>query len=456
MRALTSLPFDDDLVHLIMTFCTSFDALENIALVSKTFYRVYQTHPKSIAYAVAANVVGPALPQALRVIRYPYPADRKARDEQGEEPLAKACPEGDMIAASGITVKEEHTLYDNMDTVQTLEDIYSLSQKDRTSNTSVLTPAESHRFQRAVYRIMFYCTLFSSDIDDSEEDVRLIRRQRAAVLSKYPTDELRELYAVVQFMREIMREQCDEDLEPGLIDLLLTSGPNGAVRVWEDQSYERIDDLDFGRLDEQEDVPLYEGYFALALKSVWDARGVDAPNDAEPASKWILDTVIGADDTCSQCAAPGGLALLTEANWDRLYFSPFRYLKGELKNNKAVKKLFEDVEYMERHELGPWISGIFAFAASTKANSTQTDTKTKTTGGSSEWDGWEIDHSYCRACLDKFLDGNVWRWFLAKQIKGGWVPPEDCCDGYDCKTMVAHAEGKNHLCVPTTGVAQWT
>ncbi|KAF8207325.1 hypothetical protein K438DRAFT_1962255 [Mycena galopus ATCC 62051] len=133
----------------------------------------------------------------------------------------------------------------------------------------------------------------SPDIDDREEDVRLIRRQRAVVLSEYTTDEL----------------------QPGLIDLLLTSGPNGAVLVWEDQSYKLLgDDLDFGRLDEWEDVPLYKGYFALALKSVWDARGVDAPNDAEPASKWILDTVIGADDTCSQCAAPGGLALLTEAS----------------------------------------------------------------------------------------------------------------------------------------------
>ncbi|KAF8180678.1 hypothetical protein K438DRAFT_1976505 [Mycena galopus ATCC 62051] len=270
-----------NLVHFIMTFCTSFDALKNIVLVSKTLYRVYQTHPK-----VPSPTRQPPTSLAPRSHRpcasYAIPT----------EPLAKACPEGDMIAANGIMVEEEHKLYDNMDTVQTLEDIYSLSQKDRTSNTSVLTPAESHRFQRAAYRIMFYCTLFSSDIDDQEEDVRLIRRQRAAVLSEYPTDELRELYAVVQFMRGIMREQCDEDLEPGLIYLLLTSGPNGAVRVREDQSYECIDDLDFRRLDEQEDVPLYEGYFALALQSVWDARGVDEPNDAEPASKWILDNML--------------------------------------------------------------------------------------------------------------------------------------------------------------------
>ncbi|KAF8180681.1 hypothetical protein K438DRAFT_1768228 [Mycena galopus ATCC 62051] len=203
--------------------------------------------------------------------------------------------------------------------------------------------------------------------------------------SEYPTDELCELYAVVQFMRGIMREICNEDLEPGLINLLLTSGPNGAVRVWEDQSYER-DDLDFGHLDEQED-----------------------------------------------------------------------YLKGELKNNKVVMKLFEGVEYVGRRELGPWISRIFAFAASiiiTKYNSAQTDTDTETkasfnqttTGGRSEWDGCEIERSYCRACLERFVDGNVWRWFLAEQIKGGWVPPKECCDGYDCKTMVeeeAHAEDKN-------------
>ncbi|KAJ7902256.1 hypothetical protein B0H13DRAFT_760195 [Mycena leptocephala] len=37
------------------------------------------------------------------------------------------------------------------------------------------------------------------------------------------------------------------------------------------------------------------------------AREVDPPEDDEPAMQWILDTINGANDTCSKCAAPGGL-----------------------------------------------------------------------------------------------------------------------------------------------------
>jgi hypothetical protein len=88
--------------------------------------------------------------------------------------------------------------------------------------------------------------------------------------------------------------------ESGLVDLLLSAGPYGVWRVWEDRSYEGIgDDLDFGRLDEDEDDRLYEGYFSLALASIWAARQVPPPNgdDGSP-TKWILDTIIGADDTC--------------------------------------------------------------------------------------------------------------------------------------------------------------
>lgn len=39
-------------------------------LVSKTWHHVFQTHPKSIVRSVAKNVVGPALSDAVRVLRY--------------------------------------------------------------------------------------------------------------------------------------------------------------------------------------------------------------------------------------------------------------------------------------------------------------------------------------------------------------------------------------------------
>ncbi|KAJ7879045.1 hypothetical protein B0H14DRAFT_2710312 [Mycena olivaceomarginata] len=427
MRALIASPLNDDIVYLIMTFCPTFASLLDMMLVSKAFYRVYQTQPKSVTQA------------ALRVVQYPYPACRSARDEEGLN-LAAACPEED-ISSGGITAEEQEKLQENAGVVQELEDIYSLTQKDRTSKTSVLTPAESLRFQRATYRIMFYCKLFCGDVDDREEDVQLIRRQRTAVLSEYPTDELLQLYAVVDFMRDILEKVCAQDYnQSGLVDLLLSAGPYGVWRVWEDRSYEGIgDDLDFGRLDEDEDDRLYEGYFSLALASIWAARQVPPPNgdDGSP-TKWILDTIIGADDTCSHCAAPGGFSLLTEANWHRLRLSawPTEFLKGELNITKVVTRPFEAAI---RHMEDPWHDwGVFFSCI--KASSP------------SEWSGWERDQSYCERCFSKFLKEYTWQWFLEERVKDGWVPPENCGFGYNCKTMVEddeHAEAKNHLCVPS-------
>ncbi|KAF7373097.1 F-box domain-containing protein [Mycena sanguinolenta] len=454
MRALSALPFDDDLLHLILSFCPTFADMQDMALVSKSFLSRISDAPKggnpSINNAVACNLVGPALPQALRVIRYPYPVDRSARDEQGEEPLATACPEADMACASIITLEEEKQLCSNAEIVETLEDAYSLTQKDRTSKRSVLTWEESFRFRRAMYRIMFYCKLFNGDVDDREEDVQLIRRQRIAVLSQYPTDQLLQLYAVVQFMRGILQEVCNEaDIANGMVDLMLSAGPEGLSWVWEDEAYERLSELDFERLDEDEEDRLYDGYFSRALDSIWAAREVEAPKDVAdaPASKWILDTVVGAEDTCSQCTTLGGLKLLTQANWHRIHFSPTRFLKGELRHNTVLTEAFKDVEYMEQHEHGPWISKMFDFT-STNTNETK----------EGEWAGWTSDRSYCQPCLFKFMEEHVWQWFREERVKDGWVPPaEDCPYGYDCKTMgedEAHAVEKNHLCAPTMSETQ--
>ncbi|KAJ7034269.1 hypothetical protein C8F04DRAFT_903450, partial [Mycena alexandri] len=209
MRAFSALPLDDDIVDRIMTFCPTFSALQSTILASKAFYSIFQTHPKSIMRAVAYNIVGPALPQALRVVRYEYHNDdsdiRQAKDLTPNE-LAEKCPEDHT--PSVITAQEKRMLLENSEIVDELEDVYSFTQKDRTSRTSVLTPDESHRFRRAMYRIMLYTGIFRGDrysieeLDElSAEDVQRIQAQRTAVLSEFPTDELREIWAVVRFLR---------------------------------------------------------------------------------------------------------------------------------------------------------------------------------------------------------------------------------------------------------------
>ncbi|KAK7013844.1 hypothetical protein R3P38DRAFT_2545889 [Favolaschia claudopus] len=459
MRALTALPIDDDVLDRIFTFCPTFSTLQSLMLTSKAFYN-------SITRAVAYNIVGPALPQALRVLRYPY-GDDSQEDERDESKsrkyheedahtMATTCPEDHD--PSVIAAREKMDLQQDAKLVQKLEDIYSLTCKDRTSKTSVLTSDESWRFRRAMYRIMFYCKLFPGsrysleDIDELPPDaVKKIQHQRTAVLREYPTDELLQIYGVVRFMRDVLEEVCDEDFSPSnAVDVLLTLGPEIVLRVWQDRSYESHEDnLGFSLFDSDDDIPLYQGYFSVPLQNIWTARKVTTPpKDDEPATKYILDTIVGANDTCSQCPTPGGFKLITAGNWHRREFSPTQFLKNRLRQTMWISSPFlEAVNKMRRYEheyedpeedsLARWYLAVF-----------------DTPGKPSEWDGWTKDKSYCDKCFVRYLVENAWRWWYAERVRDGWNPPENCWYGYNCKTMThrqAHAEGKNHLCVPTRG-----
>jgi hypothetical protein len=202
-----------------------------------------------------------------------------------------------------------------------------IRQKDRTSKRSVLTPEESWRFRRAAYRIMLYCNIFPGtryDLDElvdlGKAGVKRIQRQRTAVLNEYPTDELLQVYAVARFMRDVL-EVIDEDsgvsdlpqvycllyllstADQDVIDTLLATGPDGVVRAWEARSYDDVDD-ELYWLGTESDTgnTLYIGYFDVPLANIWTARKVKPWKD-EPVTKYILDTIVGADDTCESSLA---------------------------------------------------------------------------------------------------------------------------------------------------------
>ncbi|KAF8209525.1 hypothetical protein K438DRAFT_1811206 [Mycena galopus ATCC 62051] len=436
------LPVDDDIVDRIMTFCPTFSTLRSTILVSKAFYRVFQTRPNSITRAVAYNIVGPALPQALRVLKYPY--DKYAALDSNPAEMAAACPEEhDPVIAA----EDEEALSQNSQVIAELEDIYSLMNKDRTSKKSVLTWEESGRFHRAMYRIMLYCGQFSGS-GYSEEDAFLededildnIRKQRTAVLNEYATDELQQLNSVVKFLRTILLSMSTVD---NFLDCLLSTGPASALEVWHSRSLEVIlDDTIFGIFDEDEDVPILIGYFSIPLENIWAARKITAPKEDEPESKWILDQVNGANDTCSQCGAPGGVKLYTEANWDRFPVELSNLLKNNLKQNQTVLRPFRlaTMKLVDSDALGPFIDNLFAL-------------KTHTTP---LFDDWHKTDSYCLGCLSRFLEEHLWIWFLEERVKGGWTPPENCWYGWNCRTQrhkPSHADTKNHLCVPIKGDA---
>ncbi|KAJ7822313.1 hypothetical protein B0H14DRAFT_2828711 [Mycena olivaceomarginata] len=137
MRALTSFPLNNDIVAHIMACCFTFNTLHSTILICKAFYGVFQAHPKSITRAMAYNIVGPALPQALRMLRYPYPVDNEYISIDPIA-LAMACPEDPDYSDVLFTAEEKLYLEEDSRTVAALEDIYSLTFKDPTSNTSVL------------------------------------------------------------------------------------------------------------------------------------------------------------------------------------------------------------------------------------------------------------------------------------------------------------------------------
>ncbi|KAJ6465533.1 hypothetical protein C8R47DRAFT_991485 [Mycena vitilis] len=178
----TRLDLPNDILDRIFQWLPTFQTLSAAKLVSKTWYQVFQTHPKSIVRSVATNVLGPVA-EAIRALRYP-------RDDAGTE---------DHLDIDALSQEEYSCLQQNAAVVRKLEEAFSLRYKDSLSRTSQLTPTESWRFARAMYRIMLYCAVFSmpddeDQVNDFEENSRPeTEAQRAAMLREYPNRELLEL-----------------------------------------------------------------------------------------------------------------------------------------------------------------------------------------------------------------------------------------------------------------------
>ncbi|KAJ6580560.1 hypothetical protein DFH09DRAFT_912588 [Mycena vulgaris] len=60
----------NDVLDRILQWAPTFKTLQAVILVSKTWYHVFLTRPKSLVRSVTENVVGPALPEVMRVLRY--------------------------------------------------------------------------------------------------------------------------------------------------------------------------------------------------------------------------------------------------------------------------------------------------------------------------------------------------------------------------------------------------
>ncbi|KAJ7715012.1 hypothetical protein DFH07DRAFT_1015424, partial [Mycena maculata] len=415
----------------------------------------------AITLSVARNVVGPALKQAVRFIRYPYPEKHKNKwgddgedggDEAGENSddvvdsedeaegpkkqvktsgtKCAAAPESDDIGE--LSSEERGKLQKNAEIVYKLESIFSLRHKDRTSMASELTVLESHRFACAMYRIMLYCELFYlpvniDDIDSmaGQPALQRIWGKRYALLSGLPTQELLEMRAVVAFLHELIAGVPDAESQPFVPSLLiytcLATGPAVILKAYSDRKFELFEDAlepDVANLDETS--IFFGGFLSRPLDSIWAERGVARP-PSDGLDSAILDDVLGKNDTCAQCGVVAGLRLWSEAILEgKLNFNP---IEAHL-----LMKMFESTCPAD-----VVIAGIH-------------DMKT------APFAGWRHDQSLCAACLDKLIGAHLHLWLYERKVQSDWTPTDNCRDGYDCKMQVhndKHAADKNHLCAPT-------
>ncbi|KAJ7605430.1 hypothetical protein DFH06DRAFT_1487214 [Mycena polygramma] len=491
-----------DVLGTILASAPDFDTLHAAVRVCSTWYRVFETHPTSVVLAVARNIAGRALPQAMCVLRYPYPEktpndwgddeggdgdgdsmevdDPEATEDDSEDEGMKPNPKANKSKGAAVAVyeseeigqltpKERMQLQENAVTVRALEDIFSLRYKDRTSKSSTLSTRESHRFARAVYRTMAFCARFYlplnlDDIDamaDEDGTIDTILDARHAHLDGFLTPELLQLRAVVAFLHELIGEVVDEGGDEerassltlfrplGLKDICLATGPAvilAAARAHTTDPFEEA--LEPEMLSSGEDNALYGAFFDGPLARICQERGVAVRDEDGVDADVILDEDegVGRDDKCAQCgAAGGGGKLWTESNWPTLLSIDFlALLPGNLPQNEVEAAALVPLLMHPTHGAAERVlSAIFGML---RPEFTDKDDFDKGT-----WVRVRKSDGLCGGCLERLVGAHLWVWAYERKVEDGWKPTQNCWYGYNCKTQVhkiAHARDKNHLCVP--------
>ncbi|KAJ7721890.1 hypothetical protein B0H16DRAFT_1473640 [Mycena metata] len=438
-----------DVLGHILSSCPDFTTLVAAVGVCSTWQRVFETHPTSTVLAVAYNVVGPALPQAVRFVRYPYPektpddwgdgedGDSGQDEEEEEDPEATdddsddggagpskkkvqkkrkasaTLPETESI--DDLTVAERMQLQKNAAIVEKLEDLFSLRHKNHTSKTSTLTAIESHRFRRAMYRIMLYCELFYlplnlDDIDSMEDDPGVldkIKEARQAMLAEYSLPHQAEILAVVTFLHELIGDVLDGDDAERLKDICLATGPAVILQAHEARSEDVFEEaLEPEMMSSGEDNQLYSGFVSEPLEQIWAQRQIVPP---ETSFGVILDDVQSvAADKCAQCNLKG-VKLWSEANWSDLIAVDFcALLQGQLNKNEIETEALVQLLMSPKCGADVVVSDIYDALLP-------------------EFASWKKDESLCEACLEKLVGAHLHLWLYKRKVDDGWKAPQKCC-----------------------------
>ncbi|OCH87460.1 hypothetical protein OBBRIDRAFT_889761 [Obba rivulosa] len=418
-----------DVIDRIFINLPDYTTLSTVLRASKQLNEVYIRHPKSIKRAIANNIVGPAWPAAVRA------AMARTLDLEnipGEEELRERDIE---LSREGLQVQL------HAEKVKHLEDLYSWRHKDRTSSTSKLTPEESFRFRRALYRFWLYVLTmrqYELDFEGSE-----FAEECVDFLSNFSSDELYELGAVTSFLKETIEWVMRADHVATLPDhhaieecrLMFASEPETVAFGFEACILEA--DVEVASDD------LADEFFDRNFNRVLEDRNIDGELREKKIGAAILTSVTGAQDKCDRCSAQEGVSLWGSTNWT--------LLKGCL-NPREMCDLLDALLPRNKIEVSPIIDDM-------KGKVDEFDYK----GMIEEMlemepdplGMWSKDQWYCLECVRELFRQRFRKWLLARKLNRGSAL-QDCWYGYNCTTQTKtadHAKRLNHLCEPTRGNA---
>ncbi|KAL1686162.1 hypothetical protein GGG16DRAFT_128910 [Schizophyllum commune] len=359
MRHFTSLPLDDDILQLILCQLPDFQSLASAICSCKAFHCIYSTYPVQIEYAVATSIVGPAIPQALRVARFELSEDLTGEVEERKD----AFPETNEPVR--LDRREKQLIYEHAKKVDRLETLFSRRHKARKPTVSQLTSLESLRLRRAVYRLMLYCHIHGG-VDDyweaeesDRESIEEIYEKHRDFLDQYSTDDLREMQGVADFIteiahcvrREVEAEEHDIFSMDFFDDFFLARGPLAALECYEARSFTPIEE---DAIDADGSEMMFCAFLSQPVERIMSARKADYRSNHWRA---ILDSIPDEHATCDRCHEVKGLELYDETNYDDLF-------GVEGLNHRELPSLFKghlSRHYTERFKIGAHFDGTAFF-----------------------------------------------------------------------------------------------
>ncbi|KAH8823317.1 hypothetical protein DL96DRAFT_1683440 [Flagelloscypha sp. PMI_526] len=450
-----------DLIDLIFSHLPDFKTLRSTILISKQFSLVFHKHPKSIVRRIALKVAGPPLDDFLTLVRFEKSAfdwDIPEFEDQSDEEDALSdrfvryhdeLPEWQDANEEGqeVQLHEIGAISKYAERAHILEEWFSFRRKARVPNRSLLTPMESHKFLRAIYRLMLFQKCFAYSETDREGYVPDLRYRpeaaqrlfaaRREFLSTFGWEELHEIQIVAHFILEMEYRTQFTLAAP---DKMPTHERSLLQNLEESLNSVRGADI----FNEGENfTTVHARYLTGPLEEALQKQGrklLDPSHD----HFWmnVLDSAEGQFDACERCSEAKGLELWNQTNWS--VFRLHAYCNENTIPNQWMPRLLS-FHLADRADLQNAMAEGPSEVLLAQFHETYSESH----------DDWKKEDWLCETCLVKLIKTITPRWWINKKIdRGEPIPSEDCWYGWNCETMTHnsdHASKLNHFCEPTRG-----